>query len=115
MTDYNDWKTQLEDLETKLNQIRDYTEGGAKHNIIQNYSETEKTALTKLISKMETKVQEWQTLKNSSENNNGNSSPLPWYKTTAGIVGIILVSGAIIIGAVYYYLVKSKEWEEEKE
>ena len=113
MTDYNDWKTQLEDLETKLNQIRDYTEGGAKHNIIQNYSEPQKIALTKLISKMESKVQEWKTLKNSSENNN--SSPLPWYQTTAGIVGIILFSVAIIGGIIYYYLVKSKEEGEEKE
>ncbi|CAG8581401.1 41297_t:CDS:2, partial [Gigaspora margarita] len=35
-----------------------YEEGGEKHNIVKNYSTTQKEALKKLISKMEMKVQE---------------------------------------------------------
>nr|CAG8433671.1 12633_t:CDS:2 [Entrophospora candida] len=58
MSDYNDWKEQLGDLENKLAKIKNYVEGGAKHNVIQSYSSTQKIALKELVNKMEKKFSE---------------------------------------------------------
>jgi hypothetical protein len=48
----------LADLETKLNKLKEYDEGGEKNNIVQNYTTAQKEALKKLISKVEMKVEE---------------------------------------------------------
>jgi hypothetical protein len=45
-------------LDDKLNKLKNYCQGGAKHNIIENYSATQKEALEKLAHKMAVKVQE---------------------------------------------------------
>ncbi|CAI2161738.1 1306_t:CDS:2 [Funneliformis geosporum] len=47
----------LEDLEEKLKKISEYGEGGAKINVIENFSLVEKQALQKLSNKMKEKVQ----------------------------------------------------------
>ncbi|CAG8819637.1 33792_t:CDS:2 [Racocetra persica] len=58
VSDYTDWKTQLTDLEDKLNKLKSYTQGNKHHNIIANYSSIQQEALKKMINKMETKLQE---------------------------------------------------------
>jgi len=48
----------LEDLEEKLNKLKEYGEGSEKHNIIENYSTVQKEALQKLMNKLEAKMNE---------------------------------------------------------
>ena len=112
VSDYSDWKTQLEDLETKLNNLKKYTQGGEKHNIIESYSTTQKEALKKLVNKMDAKVKEWKSEKAKSENNN-NLTPEnpPWYKTPLGIFGII--AAMVIVARTIYYFVKQNNSKEE--
>ncbi|MCE8159206.1 MAG: hypothetical protein I3270_02205 [Candidatus Moeniiplasma glomeromycotorum] len=94
LSDYNDWKTQLEELENKLNKLKSIPK-----KELENFSTIQKQALEKLVSKMEIKVQEWRAEKSKSENNNLENPA--WYKTPLGVIGIIggvfILAGAIFV------------------
>ncbi|MCE8167936.1 MAG: hypothetical protein I3275_04925 [Candidatus Moeniiplasma glomeromycotorum] len=84
LSDYNDWKTQLGELENKLNKLKSIPK-----KELENFSTIQKQALEKLVSKMEIKVQEWRAEKSKSENNNSTLENPAWYKTPLGVIGII--------------------------
>jgi Holliday junction resolvasome RuvABC DNA-binding subunit len=111
VSDYNDWKTQLQDLEDKFNKLKKYIQGGEKSQIVKNYSTSQQKALNKLVSKMEAKVKEWRVEKTKSEKNSQDQENPAWYKTPLGIIGIIAVVG--IISIVIYYFVKKNINEED--
>ena len=111
MSNYSNWKTQLQDLETKLSEIKTYVKEGKNHHVVKNYSTTQQEALNKLKNKMEAKVKEWRAEKVKSEKNSPTQENPPWYKTPWGIIGIFAVI-AIIGGAIYYF-VKQNVNEED--
>lgn len=111
LLEYNDWKNQLTDLESKFKQLKEFVPGGKKHNVVEKFSSLQQQALEKLVNKMETKLQEWRAEKTKSENNN-NSPQVSWYKTPLGIVGIIC-GVAVMAAGIIYYLVKQNAGGEE--
>jgi DNA repair exonuclease SbcCD ATPase subunit len=108
--DYSDWKTQLEELEAKFNKLKDFTKGGQKYTVVENYSMAQKESLEKLKNKMEAKIKEWRSEKAKAENNN--SSNPSWYKTTWGKIGIATIIVIVVSGALYYFLRQNPNEEE---
>src|SRR6185312_7282803 len=72
----------------------------------KSFLETLKSALETRKSELESKQKEY----NKNDGNNTNDGPKPWWKTTGGIIGIIV--GIVLVLGLIAYFIKTNSSEE---